>query len=250
MASLLLVTTLGASAALADRDDRSARADKAEKADNDKADNDKADNDKSDKDKKPKKDKKDKDRDDDGDGDGSGGHTIDNQPGTCVSGVLATDPAGDDTWAGQPGTGLERGAGDLIAVSTDLVLGSATETASFFIDVRELGDAEPAGTDLEVRLDLLVDGETFTVRAKRGALASQSFAGSTTDVTATFGTAESPDRVTITGPAAGLASAGLVSLTAAETRYSSPAAIAPLADTASGTCTIGLPDVGAGGDAS
>lgn len=202
----------------------------------------------SEKDKNEKKEKKDKkDKDDDGDG---GGYTIDNQPGTCVSGVLALDPAGDDTWAGQTGTGLERGSGDLLSVRTDLVRESDAETVSFFVDVRDLADLEPAGTALEVRLDLLVDGETFTVRAKRGVVPSQTFAGSATGVRATFGTDDAPNRITVSGPATGLTTAGLISLAAAETRYSAPAVIAPLADSASGTCTIGLPPVNGDTDAS
>lgn len=200
--------------------------------------------DKPEKEKKPKKDK-------DDEGDGGGGTTIDNQPGTCVSGLLATDPEGDDTWAGQTDTGLERGSGDLLAISTDLVLGSDQETASFFVDVRDLGDQESDGTALDLILDLLVDGETFTVRAERGALASATFGGSSDGVTATFGTDEAPNRITITGPSAGLVDAGVLSLPTAEARYSSPALLSPLADTASGTCYIGVqPESPTGDDAS
>jgi hypothetical protein len=157
---------------------------------------------------------------------------------TCTDGVLATDVAGDGTYAGQAGTGLESQSADLLAIST--TLGSAEgASATFVAQVADLGATDPQHFDLTLNLEVITDAaEVVTMEARRSTLLGEagSVNGSAEGVTATFD--EAADEIRLTVPTAAFDGVNTVALQLAETRYDSGAVLSPLADDASGACTV------------
>jgi hypothetical protein len=160
----------------------------------------------------------------------------------CDGGVLATDPANDDAYAGQAGTGLESSAGDLISVGTSLGTPSAPPGLAVFVTkVRDLQDTSAWHFDLSLTLDLVTEsGRTIVVEARRSVSGASTgaIAGSADGVTAVFD--NDTDEITVTGPTAALGHVASLALGAAETRYDSGAVLSPLADQAVGDCSLVL----------
>ena len=181
---------------------------------------------------------------------------------SCVDGVLASDVAGDGTYAGQAGTGLESSSADLLSISTSLTAPTAAEPApkpgkgkgkggkvpvvpepatdaTFVARVADLTATDPQHFDLTLNLELITDaGETVTMEARRSSLlgTTGTINGSAEGVTATFD--EAADEIRLTVPAAAFDGVNTVALQLAETRYDSGAVVSPLADDASGTCSV------------
>ena len=194
----------------------------------------------------------------------------------CVSGVLATDVEGDGTYAGQAGTGLESSSADLTSVSTSLAPPAIddgtgddgktkkpknprnpkfgeTETpvdesvtaepgsATFTAAVADLAPTDPQHFDLVLNLEILTDaGDVITMDARRSAVLGETGTvnGSSEGVTAEFD--ELADEIRLTVPSAAFDGVNTVALQLAQTRYDSGAVLSPLADEASGTCSITL----------
>ena len=189
---------------------------------------------------------------------------------TCADGVLASDPAGDGTYAGQAGTGLESSAGDLLSVSTTLGATDSTTTApgsltaqlrsgskraavasgtatsepapaTFTARVADLAATDPQHFDLTLNLELITDAaEVVTMQARRSTVlgTSGTINGSAEGVTATFD--EAADEIRLTVPSAAFDGVDTIALQLAETRYDSGAVLSPLADDASGSCSVVL----------
>lgn len=159
---------------------------------------------------------------------------------SCAGGVLVTDAANDDTYAGQTGTSLESSSGDLISVQTSLASVPAPGgTVTFVTKVRNLQDTSAWHFDLSVTADLVTEaGRVITVAARRSTTlgASATIDGSAAGVTATFD--NTTDEITVTGPATAFEGVRTLALQAAESRYDSGAALAPLADQAAGDCVL------------
>ena len=159
---------------------------------------------------------------------------------SCIDGTLATDASGDGTYAGQAGTGLESASADLVAITTTLTPGS-TGPATFVAAVADLGPSDPQHFDLTLNLDLLTDaGEVITMDARRSAVLGEtgSVNGSAEGVTAEFD--EVADEIRLTVPIAAFDGVDTIALQLAQTRYDSGAVVSPLADEATGTCTVTL----------
>ena len=156
----------------------------------------------------------------------------------CSGGILASDPANDDTYAGEAGTGLESSSADLTVIRT--TLGTAAEvpgSAVFVAEVRDLGETSLWHFDLSLRMDLRTDtGRTIVVEARRSRVTGETAAidDVTVDVTANFD--DEANTITVNGPASALGSVETLALEAAETRYDSGAVLSPLADQATGDC--------------
>ena len=187
---------------------------------------------------------------------------------TCVDGVLASDAAGDGTYAGQAGTGLESSSGDLLSIATTLGATEATTTApgsltgqlrssgkrsgvatgtataepapaTFVAHVADLTATDPQHFDLTLNLELITDaGEIITMDARRSAVLGETgtINGSADGVTAVFD--EEADEIRLTVPTAAFDGINTIALQLAETRYDSGAVLSPLADDASGTCSV------------
>lgn len=162
---------------------------------------------------------------------------------TCIGGVLATDPANDDAYAGQAGTGLESSAGDLLSVGASLGTASPPPSLAVFVTkVRDLQDTRAWHFDLTLTLDLVSEsGRTIVVEARRAAVTGTptgTIAGSAEGVTAAFN--NDTNEITVTGPTAALGTVASLTLRSAETRYDSGAVLSPLADQAAGDCVLVL----------
>lgn len=159
----------------------------------------------------------------------------------CVGGVLATDEAGDGTYAGLTGTDLESDSGDIVKVSTTLAQDAEGSDVVFTTGVSELGPTDPHHFDLLVNLDLLTDtGDVIAMTARRSNVLGPSGTvdGSSEGVTAEF--ADGADEIRLTVPADVFDGVNTVSLRLAQTRYDTGARLSPLADEATGTCSIVL----------
>lgn len=150
---------------------------------------------------------------------------------------LATDPAGDVTYANQAVPNATDDQEDLRYVDAAVAPGAA---ASFVVGVEDLGTTDPpASAGLLVSLELTTDVGGFRVDASRSVAAgdagSGSINGSSDGVTATFD--PEADTVTVTGPARLLPkNASTMSLATAETRADGGVVLAPLTDSANGGC--------------
>jgi hypothetical protein len=159
---------------------------------------------------------------------------------TAGSVRLATDPAGDTTYANQSPEATDAQE-DLRYVDAAVVPGG---TARFVVGVEDLGtDDPPASAGLLVSLDITTDVGSFLVEASRsvarGDAGTGTIDGESEGVTATFD--PTADTVTVSGPAALLPDrAATLSLTTAETRADGGVVLAPLTDTASGSCSYGF----------
>jgi hypothetical protein len=168
--------------------------------------------------------------------------------GTTIDGMarLADDPAGDTTYANEGVPNSTDGQEDLRYVNGSIGAG----VARFVIGVADLTETDPpASTGLLYSLDLQADGSAFSVEVSRsyttGDTGTASINGSSEGVTVAFDPAA--DTVTVTGPSALLPKASSVQLTNAESRADGGFVLAPLTDTAAGSCAYtyaaGLPPV-------
>lgn len=161
-------------------------------------------------------------------------------PALCRNRVLATDPVGDDAYAGQTGTGLESSSGDIVSVRSSLGdYGPGAANSYFTVKVRDLAPSSPQNLDLRITLDLVTDaGQTITVDARRSSVTGESGTvdGDSTGVTVRFD--EGRDLIRIKTPGTAFADAAAVSLAVAEARYDSGAVLSPLADQANGGCIM------------
>jgi hypothetical protein len=163
----------------------------------------------------------------------------------CAPGIygtrLASDPAGDTTYAGNatpvPLTDRQE---DIRFVDANV---NAT-TVSFTIGIDDLGDADPPNSvGLLASLDVMTQsGGTFSVNAARSTTAANPGSGDINGVGSEGGVSATFDSltntITVAGPASVLPqpSASFL-LTNAETRADGGIVVAPLTDTAVGDCT-------------
>jgi hypothetical protein len=151
---------------------------------------------------------------------------------------LATDPAGDAVYAGQPAlAGTADSQEDLRYVDAAIDL---KRTATFVVGVEDLGTSDPPGSvGLLVSLELATEGGTLQVDASRGVATGDtgtgSIGGTSEGVSAVFD--DAADTITVSGPASLLPrGATSFTLTNAETRADGGLVLAPLTDTAAGAC--------------
>jgi hypothetical protein len=153
---------------------------------------------------------------------------------------LASDPAGDTTYANEAVPGATDPQEDIRYVDASISNG----IARFTIGVEDLTEADPpASTGLLVELDLSTEAGNIAVKASRSVATgnpgagSIGGAGSDEGVSAVFDAAA--NMITITGPISTVPdAASSLGLASAETRADGGGVVlAPLTDTATGTCT-------------
>jgi hypothetical protein len=147
---------------------------------------------------------------------------------------LATDPAGDTTYANESVPNSTDSQEDIRYVDSSVTGGVVT----FVIGVQDLTAGDPpASSGLLASLDVATDSGSFAVDASRSATTGDTGTGSINGKAATARFDTTADTITVSGPSSLLPNSPyLFKLTTAETRADGGLVLAPLTDSATGSC--------------